>query len=110
MLALLLIRGFYVNDTYSQVLMKIQLPEGNGDPIREEFLPGPVDRMGGLVVIAPARRAGDPGSIPGPGENFFSLLLITYRCFSFVYGNVFQVLQLLVELQLLFMIINKMKI
>ena len=21
-------------------------------------------------VIAPARRAGDPGSIPGPGENF----------------------------------------
>ena len=25
-----------------------------------------------LVVIAPARRAGDPGSIPGPGENFFS--------------------------------------
>ena len=26
----------------------------------------------GLVVIAPARRAGDQGSIPGPGENFFS--------------------------------------
>ena len=23
-----------------------------------------------IVVIAPARRAGDPGSIPGPGENF----------------------------------------
>ena len=22
------------------------------------------------MVIAPARRAGDPGSIPGPGENF----------------------------------------
>ena len=35
-----------------------------------------MDRLGGLVVIAPARRAGDPGSIPGPGENFFSLLLI----------------------------------
>ena len=40
-----------------------------GDPIREEFLLGPVDR---LVVIAPARIAGDPGSNPGPGENFFS--------------------------------------
>ena len=31
----------------------------------------------GLVVIAPARRAGDPGSIPGPGENF-SLKLLTF--------------------------------
>ena len=29
-----------------------------------------MDRLGGLVVIAPARRAGDPGSNPGPGENF----------------------------------------
>ena len=52
--------------------MALVLPEGKGDPIREEFLLGPVDRLGGLVVIAPARRAGDPGSIPGPGENFFS--------------------------------------
>ena len=24
------------------------------------------------MVIGPARRAVDPGSIPGPGENFFS--------------------------------------
>ena len=37
MLALLLIRGFYVNGTYRL---------------------GPVDRLGGLVVIAPARRPG----------------------------------------------------
>ena len=29
-----------------------------------------MDRLVGLVVIAPARRAGDPGSNPGPGENF----------------------------------------
>ena len=35
-----------------------------------------MDRLGGLVVIAPARRAGDPGSIPGPGENFSLKLLI----------------------------------
>ena len=34
-------------------------------------------RLGSLVVIAPARRAGDPGSNPGPGENF-SLKLLTY--------------------------------
>ena len=52
--------------------MALVLPERNGDPIREEFLLGPVDRLGGLVVIAPARKAGDPGSNPGPDENFFS--------------------------------------
>ena len=40
-----LIRGFYVNDKYRQVLMK-------------------------------ARRAGDPGSNPGPGDNFSLKLLI----------------------------------
>ena len=56
--------------------MALVLPEGKGDPIREEFLLGPVDRLGGLVVIAPARRAGDPGSNPGPGENFSLKLLI----------------------------------
>ena len=37
------------------------------------FLAGHLD---GLVVIAPARRAGDPGSNPGPGENFSLKLLI----------------------------------
>ena len=52
--------------------MALVLPEGKGDPIRGEFLLVPVDHLGGLVVIAPARRAGDSGSIPGPGENFFS--------------------------------------
>ena len=31
-----------------------------------------MDRLGGLVVIAPLCRAGDPGSNPGPGETFFS--------------------------------------
>ena len=36
---------------------------------------GQVDHLGGLVVIAPAHRAGDPGSIPGPGENFSLKLL-----------------------------------
>ena len=43
-------------------------PEGNEDLIRGEFQLGPVDRLGSLVVIAPV---GDPGSNPGPGENFF---------------------------------------
>ena len=36
-----------------------------------------MDRLGAFVVIAPARRAGDPGSNPGPGENF-SLKLLVY--------------------------------
>ena len=53
--------------------MALVLHEVNGNPIREEFLLGHVDRLGGLVVIAPARRAGDPRSIPGPSENFFLL-------------------------------------
>ena len=52
------------------------LPEGKGDPIREEFLLRPVDRLGGLLVKAPARRAGDLGSNPDPGENFSLKLLI----------------------------------
>ena len=52
--------------------MALVLPEGSGDLISEEYLLGPVDRLSGLVVIAPARRAGDPGSNPGTAENFFS--------------------------------------
>ena len=35
-----------------------------------------MDLLGGLVVIAPSRRAGDPGSTPGPGENFSPIILI----------------------------------
>ena len=37
-----------------------------------------MDRLGGLVVIAPAPRAGDPGSNPSPGENF-SLKVLIYN-------------------------------
>ena len=51
-LGITLISGFYVNDTYRQ------------------------DRLGGLLVIEPARRAGDPGLNPGPGKNFSLKLLI----------------------------------
>ena len=36
------------------------------------------------MVIAPARRAGDPDSIPGPGENF-SLKLLIIKVFDNVY-------------------------
>ena len=43
-----------------------------GNPIREEYLLGPVDCLGGLVIIAPARRAADPGSNSGLDESFFS--------------------------------------
>ena len=35
-----------------------------------------MDHLGGLVVIAPAHRAGDPGLNPGPGENFSLKLFI----------------------------------
>ena len=37
-----------------------------------------MNHLGGLVVIAPARRAGDPCSNPGPGENI-SLKLLIYH-------------------------------
>ena len=53
--------------------MALVLTEGKVDPIREEFLHGQVDCLGGLVVIAPVRRAGDPGSILCPSEDFFLL-------------------------------------
>ena len=35
-----------------------------------------MDRLGGSVVRAPGRRARDPGSNPGPGENSSLKLLI----------------------------------
>ena len=35
-----------------------------------------MDRLGGLVLIAPALRAGDLGLNLGPGENFSLKLLI----------------------------------
>ena len=35
-----------------------------------------MDCLGDQLVRAPARRAGDPGSNPGPGENFSLKLLI----------------------------------
>ena len=55
--------------------MALVFPKGNGDPIREQFLLRPADRLGGLVVIAPAHRARDLGSNPDPGENFFSQII-----------------------------------
>ena len=41
-----------------------------------------------LVIIAPAHRAGDPSSNPGPGENFSLKLLKEYVKFD--HNNVFQ--------------------
>ena len=34
-----------------------------------------MDRLGGLVVVLAAHRAGDPGLNPGPGKNFSLKLL-----------------------------------
>ena len=71
-------------------LALVCFPEGDGDLIREEFQLGPVDRLGGLVVIAPARRAGDLGSNPDLGENF-SLKLLKKNIFTrtYVYAYVY---------------------
>ena len=52
--------------------MALMLPEGKGGSNKRRIPAWPSGSSGCLVVIAPARRAGDPGSNPGPGENFFS--------------------------------------
>ena len=46
-------------------------PEFSEDQIRETFWIGPASRLGDAVGSTPARRAGDAGSIPGSGGNFF---------------------------------------
>ena len=46
-----------------------------------------MDRLGGLVVIAPARRAGDPGSNPGPDENFSHKLFVSQSTSLLVLSN-----------------------
>ena len=56
-------------------------PKGNGDLIRQEFWLGPVDRLGG------SRKAGDPHSNPGPGENFSLKLTISYNILYEKVGN-----------------------
>ena len=45
-------------------------PEGSGDQLREKFLLVSVIRLADAVGSVPSRRAGDPGSNLGPGENF----------------------------------------
>ena len=70
--------------------MALVLPEGNRDPIREEFLHGPVDRLDALVVTAPARRAEDPGSNPGLGENVSLKLLMSILFHSKYVKNYFK--------------------
>ena len=45
-----------------------KLPRRSTAQARIFFFFGLIDCLGSLVVIAPARRAGDPGSNPGPGE------------------------------------------
>ena len=47
-----------------------------------------MDRLGGLVIIAPVRRAGDQGSNPGPGEDFSLKLLKLALLYNFFHFNV----------------------
>ena len=43
-----------------------------GNEIKENILACPGVHLGGSIGRAPACRAGDPCSNPGPGKNFFS--------------------------------------
>ena len=52
--------------------MALVLPEVKGNLIREDIAARKWYHLGVLVFIATSRRAGDPGTIPGTGENFFS--------------------------------------
>ena len=47
-----------------------------------------MDRLGGLVVIAPAHIAGDLVSNPGTGENFSLKLLINIYIYIHCFKNV----------------------
>ena len=67
-----LIRGFYVNQN-DHLMSRILITSEKNSHLDQD---SPVDRLVGLVVIAPAGRAEDPGSNPGPGENFFLNLLM----------------------------------
>ena len=44
--------------------------EVNEDQQRVKFFVALVFHLGGVVGSAPTHRAGDPGSNPGPGDNF----------------------------------------
>ena len=56
-----------------------------------------MDRLGSLVVIAPAHRAGYPGSNPGTGKNFsFKLLYIFTYYFFFSMLFFFKIILLVV--------------
>ena len=66
-----LIMSFYVNDTFRQVFdenLAFRIIICYIINLREKILTWTRIRT---RVIAPARKAGDPGSNPGPGENFF---------------------------------------
>ena len=48
-----------------------------------------MDRLGGLMVITPARIAVDLGSNPGPGENFSLKLFIYIYIYVCMYINIY---------------------
>ena len=48
-----------------------------------------MDRLGGLVDIAPADRAGVPGSYPAPGENFSLVIPSKTRFKTYNSGETF---------------------
>ena len=67
---LLLSHGFYEIVLFSCNTCYISVTK-HCSYIKENI--GPGVSLNDSVGRAPARRAGNPGSNPGPGENFFSL-------------------------------------
>ena len=62
------------------------MPEGSRYLLTEKFWFGPLISLGGAVGSTPTRRAGDPGSNPGPYVTF-SLKLTLLRCRIFFFSN-----------------------
>ena len=52
--------------------MALVLPEGKGESNKRRIPAWPSGLSGWLSGYSASGRAGDPGSNPGPGENFFS--------------------------------------
>ena len=56
--------------------MALLLPEGKGESSKRRIPAWPNGSSGWLSGYTPERTAADPGSNPGPGENFSLKLLI----------------------------------
>ena len=64
---------------YDIIRHRLSVPRPERITIREKFCHGSGLVLDSSVVRAPAHKAGEPGSSPGPGKNFFLLLYFNFN-------------------------------